>query len=96
MVSFSSLLITFSAVVGALAAPTELIPAYSERDLGNRAPDFVLNRDGDLVRRQTYSTDYQTGGTVDYTDGSGGAYSVSFSDADDFVVGKGWATGSAQ
>lgn len=96
MVSFSSLVITFSTIAGALAAPAELLPSYSKKDLVNRAPDFVLNRDSDLIRRQTYSTDYQTGGTVDYTDGSGGAYTVSFSDADDFVVGKGWATGSAQ
>ena len=36
------------------------------------------------------------GGSVTYTNGAAGSYSVSWSNADNFVAGKGWNPGSAQ
>ena len=95
MISFSFFIVVFSAIAGSLAAPTELAPFST--DVVERAPDFELEAGSNLFRRQDYSQDYTTsGGTVSYNPGSGGEYSVSFSGAGDFVVGKGWTTGSAQ
>jgi len=87
MVSFSSLLLGLSAVAGALALP------------------------GDLNKRQTITTS-QTGtnngyyysfwtngaGSVSYTNGPGGQYSVTWANQNggDFTCGKGWNPGSAQ
>ncbi|KAF4634778.1 hypothetical protein G7Y89_g3309 [Cudoniella acicularis] len=84
MVSYSAFLLAVSTITGVLAAPTDT------------SPNFALERYSDLVPRQSYSTDYKTGGTVNYVSGSGGEYKVTFSEAQDFVVGKGWATGSAR
>jgi endo-1,4-beta-xylanase len=94
MVLFSSFIIISSIIAGSLAAPTDL--AVYSSDNFERSPDFVLGRDTDLVARQTFSTDYTTVGSVNYDNKAGGAYSVSFSGASDFVVGKGWSTGSAR
>jgi endo-1,4-beta-xylanase len=95
MISFSSFIIALSATAGSLAVPTDLGPFST--DVVERAPDFNLGVDSGLFRRQTdYSQDHTTGGDISYNPGSGGEYSVSFSGADDFVVGKGWTTGSAQ
>lgn len=43
-----------------------------------------------------YSNWNDGSGTVTYTNGAAGEYSVSWQDAGNFVVGKGWATGSDQ
>jgi hypothetical protein len=94
MVLFSSFIIVSSIIAGSLAAPTDLA-AYSSDNV-ERSPDFVLGRDTDLVARQTFSTDYTTGGSVNYDNKGNGAYSVSFSKASDFVVGTGWSTGAAR
>ena len=95
MVPFSSFIVGISVIAGSLAAPTE--PALFTTDVVERAPDFELGTGSNLFRRQDYSQDYTTsGGSVSYNPGSGGEYSVSFSGAGDFVVGKGWTTGSAQ
>lgn len=96
MVSFTSLIVALSAIAGSLAAPADTIPAAAERDVtGRDQPDFVLGRHNDVRRRTTlnYDQDYTTGGTVDYTVTSGG-YEVTWSNADDFVVGRGWSTGT--
>jgi len=95
MVAFSSVLAAalIFAVSGVSAAPT---------DLANREP-------AELVERQTITTS-QTGtnngyyysfwtegtGTVDYTNGAAGEYSVTWSDVGDFTAGKGWSTGAAR
>ncbi|TVY41387.1 Endo-1,4-beta-xylanase A [Lachnellula subtilissima] len=52
--------------------------------------------ESNFTRRQTYSTDYTTGGTVNYSQGALGQYSVAFSQANDFVVGKGWSPGDTR
>lgn len=69
----------------------------------------VLALPGDFDKRQTITTS-QTGtnngyyysfwtnggGTVDYTNGAAGEYSVSWTNCGDFTSGKGWSTGSAR
>lgn len=90
MVSFSSLFLTLTAVAGVFSAPT---------------PEA-----GELIKRQTL-TSSQTGtsngyyysfwtdgsGTVSYTNGAAGQYSVKWSgNQGNWVGGKGWSTGSAR
>lgn len=91
MVSFTSLFTAATAVVGALAAPT---------DLAKRAPS-------DLAQRSTpsstgtnngyyYSFWTDGGADVTYTNGAAGSYSVKWGTGGNFVGGKGWSTGSAR
>jgi endo-1,4-beta-xylanase len=87
MVAFSQLAVALSAAVGALAAPT----ANAVADL----PDFELTNVTSLVRRQDYNQNYKTSGNVNFSPTNNG-YSVSFSNAGDFVVGKGWKTGTTR
>ncbi|TVY85992.1 Endo-1,4-beta-xylanase [Lachnellula willkommii] len=90
MVSFTTILLASAAVTISLAAPLD------DSELISRIPDFDFSQLGsNLTRRQTYSTDYTTGGTVNYSPGALGQYSVTFSQANDFVVGKGWNPGNA-
>jgi endo-1,4-beta-xylanase len=43
-----------------------------------------------------YSFWTDNGGSVTYTNGPGGRYSVKWNNAGNFVAGKGWKTGSAK
>ncbi|ATZ57598.1 hypothetical protein BCIN_15g01600 [Botrytis cinerea B05.10] len=89
MITFSSLLVTFSAISTSLAIPGSILPKRSPMN-------FVLQRnESSLVRRATpnYEQDYTTGGDVIYTP-SGSSFTVDWSTEDDFVVGLGWTTGS--
>jgi endo-1,4-beta-xylanase len=83
MVAFSSIALAFSAVAGAFAAPAA--------DL----PDFELNNATSMVKRQDYNQNYKTSGNVNFAPTNNG-YSVQFSNAGDFVVGKGWKTGTTR
>ena len=87
MVAFSHIALALSAVVGSLTAPT----ANPIDDL----PDFELTNVTSLVRRQDYNQNYKTSGNVNFNPTSNG-YSVSFSNAGDFVVGKGWNKGTTR
>lgn len=87
MVAFSHIALALSAVAGSLAAPT----ANPIEDL----PDFELTNVTSLVRRQDYNQNYKTSGNVNFSPTNNG-YSVSFSNAGDFVVGKGWKTGTTR
>ena len=92
MVSFTASILSFTAIVGSLAIPID-------GDLVERCPNFDLELQSELTlaRRQSYSTDYTTGsGSVNYSPSGAGPYTVSFSGASDFVVGKGWNPGSSQ
>jgi endo-1,4-beta-xylanase len=89
MVSFTASILALAAIAGSLAVPLD-------SQLVNRSPDFDLELASNLTRRQSYSSDYTTGGTVNYFPGSAGSYSVSFSNANDFVVGKGWNPGNSK
>jgi hypothetical protein len=94
MVTFLYLAVALSAIARSLAAPTESAPLFT-RDLEDRAPDLDFRNVSRLMARQDYTQNYKTGGNVNFTPKSNG-YSVTFSNADDFVVGKGWSTGSAR
>ncbi|KAK3215670.1 hypothetical protein GRF29_8g788329 [Pseudopithomyces chartarum] len=84
MVAFSTLALALSAASGIMAAPA----ADPTVDL----PDFDLTTDV-ITRRQDYNQNYKTSGNVQFNPTNNG-YSVNFSNAGDFVVGKGWRTGS--
>ena len=86
MVAFSSIVLAVSAIAGsAFAAPVADVP------------DFELSgpKAGALVARQDYNQNYKTSGNVNLQSKSNG-YSVSFSNAGDFVVGKGWSKGTTR
>ncbi|SPQ21534.1 403c52a1-8efe-4088-be7d-5e84586f474d [Thermothielavioides terrestris] len=89
MVSFTYLALLASSVLGAVAAP-------AAEPAGADLPDFEFNIEArNLTRRQDYNQNWKGGGgSVQYSATSNG-YSVTFSGAGDFVVGKGWRTGSA-
>jgi endo-1,4-beta-xylanase len=87
MVSFSKLVFGVSAIAGVLAAP----------------PNFTLDKRQTITTSQTgtnngyyYSFWTNGGGTVDYTNGDAGSYSVTWENDGDFTAGKGWNPGSAQ
>lgn len=84
MIYFTQLALALVAVTGTFAAPA---PA-PEAD----APDFELGGQN-LARRQDYTQNYKTGGTVNFQ-AQTNSYSVTFSGAQDFVVGRGWTTGT--
>ncbi|KAJ4299664.1 hypothetical protein N0V90_004910 [Kalmusia sp. IMI 367209] len=86
MVAITQLALALSVVAGSLAAPAA--------DPSADAPDFELNNDR-LMRRQDYNQNYKTSGNVNFSPTNNG-YSVTFSGAGDFVVGKGWRTGTTR
>lgn len=85
MVVFTHLAIAASAIVGALAAPAP----------GADLPDFTLGGKQLHRRQDDYTQNYKTGGNVNFNP-SGDSYSVTFSGAQDFVVGKGWSVGTTR
>lgn len=106
MVAFTKFGLAISAISGVFAAPAA-DPAADAPDffLGGqslaRRHDHSYNQsiagrqayNQTLARRQDYNQNYVTGGSVNFSPSSTG-YSVSFSGAGDFVVGKGWSTGT--
>jgi endo-1,4-beta-xylanase len=83
MVAFTYFAVAAAAISGTFAAPTAE---------ANDLPDFEIGPQN-LARRQDYNQNYKTGGNVNFQPTSNG-YSVSFSGAGDFVVGKGWSKGT--
>jgi len=86
MVAFNHLAIALGAITGVFAAPAA--------DPNADAPDFELTNTT-LVRRQDYNQNYKTSGNVQFSPSNNG-YKVTFSNAGDFVVGKGWRTGTTR
>jgi endo-1,4-beta-xylanase len=101
MVAFLKLVVSLATIAGSLASPANIeVPASIDDLVEERGPqDFFLRRANStlsaLARRQSpnYKQDYTTGGTVNYSPSSTG-FSVQWSNAQDFVVGLGWTTGS--
>ncbi len=96
MKTFSSLAVALFAI-GSLASPVaveELSPAVVEE---RGEPDFILGEHNAVRRRQAtdYTQDYTTGGGVTFST-SGNSFSVSYNTNNDFVVGRGWRTGTAR
>jgi endo-1,4-beta-xylanase len=88
MVSFTQFLLASTAFVAALTAP---VTDTVERDA---LPDFEVGP-SNLARRQDYVQNYKTSGNVNFQSSSNG-YQVTFSGAQDFVVGKGWSKGTSR
>ncbi|KAJ8058041.1 hypothetical protein OCU04_013214 [Sclerotinia nivalis] len=87
MVSYQTLLITLTALAGALA-----YPANSTFELVDRSgtPSSTGTSGG-----YYYSFWTDGGAAVTYTNGAGGEYNVQWSGSGNFVGGKGWNPGSA-
>lgn len=85
MVALNYLLIAVAAS-RVLAAPTAEASA-------DAAPDFEVGPHNLARRQMDYNQNYKTGGNVNFSPSSNG-YSVTFSGAQDFVVGKGWKKGT--
>ncbi|EFX03450.1 beta-xylanase 1 [Grosmannia clavigera kw1407] len=88
MTSLIRLILAAAVVSTVTAAPATTL-------IDTDAPDFEIGSRDVLAARQSpnYNQDYTTGNTVSYTAASDG-YSVSFTGASDFVVGKGWSKGT--
>ncbi|KAL2863955.1 glycoside hydrolase family 11 protein [Aspergillus lucknowensis] len=93
MVSFSALLLAYSAAVGALAAPTEQFERSTNETelLARSTPSSTGYHDG-----YYYSFWTDGGGSVTYTNTAGGSYNVQWSNVGNFVGGKGWNPGATR
>ena len=100
MVAVTKFLLGLSAATASLAAPTA-----EQSSLTERAPaNFVLHPDHPLARRfanltertnPTYTQNYKTGGTVNFTP-TGTGFNLNYNVQQDFVVGVGWNPGNTQ
>lgn len=94
MLSLLSSVSVLLLAVQSLAAPTDL----TARDTWT---DLISKRDvapGTGTNHGYYYSYYNSGSdsSVKFHLGDGGKYHVKWTDSDDFVAGKGWATGKAR
>jgi endo-1,4-beta-xylanase len=93
MVSFTSLFVTLTATIGALAAPSGFnSTAYVE--LAERAT--AVSPGQGTSNGYFYSFWTQGGGSVTFNLGSGGSYNTQWNNVQNFVAGTGWNPGSAR
>ena len=85
MVSFTNILLASATVMGVMGMPGD----YNKRQTITTSQTGTNNG-------YYYSFWTNGGGTVDYTNGAAGEYSVSWTNCGDFTSGKGWSTGSAR
>ena len=86
MVSFTSLLVALTAITGSLAFPwnaTQLVERSTASSTGTNNGFY-------------YSFWTDGGGSVTYTNGAAGLYTVSWTNVGNFVGGKGWNPGAAR
>lgn len=88
MVQFTSLLAFSAAIAGVLAAPTSINPLH--------AVEKRLTSSSTGTNNGYYYSFWTDGvGSINYENGAGGEYSVTWaSGSGNFVGGKGWSTGS--
>ncbi|KIO16402.1 glycoside hydrolase family 11 protein, partial [Tulasnella calospora MUT 4182] len=92
MVSFSSLLLVCTATAAVLAAPSQ---DNEKRDLAAR--QTITSSQTGTNNGYYYSFWTDGAGTISYTNGAGGSYSVTWSgNAGNWVGGKGWNPGAAR
>ena len=91
MFSFSSLFTLATLTVGILAAPVSDV-----LETRNSASDVHLDKRGTGTSNGYYYSFYNRGSasSVTYTNGAAGEYSTKWTNCNNFVAGKGWATGS--
>ena len=82
-----------------LSAATSSLAAVVTSPRGLEPVNFNLRElfNETLTRRQStnYNQDYTTGGSVSYSP-NGNSYSVTWSNPQDFVVGRGWNPGNSE
>ncbi|KAJ6104076.1 hypothetical protein N7523_010396 [Penicillium sp. IBT 18751x] len=86
MIFSKSILLALSTIASVLALPG---------DYHDKRQTITTSQTG-TNNGYYYSFWTNGGGTVDYTNGAGGEYSVSWKNCGDFTSGKGWSTGSAR
>ncbi|KAF7587120.1 hypothetical protein BBP40_007691 [Aspergillus hancockii] len=104
MVSFSSIVLVFSAAVGVLANPIEPLDVSSSELFNETAVHELMSRSnpGGTDYKNGYDNGYyysfwtDGGGDVSYTNSNGGSYNVRWSNVGNFVGGKGWNPGSSR
>jgi endo-1,4-beta-xylanase len=85
MVSFTSLFVAACAAVSAFALPSDL----------DKRQSITTSQQG-TNNGYFYSFWTNGGGSVSYTNGGSGQYSVSWTNCGSFTSGKGWATGTSR
>ncbi|ORY16691.1 glycosyl hydrolases family 11-domain-containing protein [Clohesyomyces aquaticus] len=94
MVAFSSLLVACGLVASSLAAPSQAVE--------KRAPGDLLDARAGTKSSTGYNNGYyysfwtDGAGNVNYNNGAGGRYDVTWSGNGNWVGGKGWNPGSAR
>ncbi|EAU31723.1 endo-1,4-beta-xylanase A precursor [Aspergillus terreus NIH2624] len=99
MVSFLRLAVACFAAVGALAAPVESLEERSDELFNSTLHEFAERSTPSSTGWSNgyyYSFWTDGGGSVTYTNGAAGQYSVQWSNVGNFVGGKGWNPGSAR
>ncbi|KAF2735913.1 xylanase [Polyplosphaeria fusca] len=94
MVAFSSVVLALSGAAAVLASPLEFYKNLQKMDLEERTS---LTSPGTGTHDGFFYSFWTDGkGSVNYNNEAGGKYSVSWSNVNNFVAGKGWNPGSAK
>ncbi|KAJ6114516.1 hypothetical protein N7486_000294 [Penicillium sp. IBT 16267x] len=89
MKSITTFLVASATVMGVMAVPGEYHKRHDKRQT-------ITSSSTGTSGGYYYEFWTNGGGTVDYTNGNSGEYSVTWENCGDFTSGKGWETGSAR